>query len=157
MIEWLIVWLAISVVIKVSPWENQAIQQGELKILAVVLFQSVHRSLQSMLDYTGDDFEEVFCQPFQISYTDLFGSTITKVGEYQGSDLQNNETKLSYHLIGWFSWIRGFTKGFCLPIGQLCLFSCFVVLLIRSLIIKGLRWIFSTIFLFSFWKFYVCN
>jgi len=39
---------------------------------------SVHRSLQSMLDYTGDDFEEVFCQPFQISYTDLFGSTITK-------------------------------------------------------------------------------
>jgi len=37
-----------------------------------------YSSLLSMLNYTKDDFEDVFIQPFQISYTDLFGSTITQ-------------------------------------------------------------------------------
>jgi len=37
-----------------------------------------YSSLMSMLNYKEDDFEEVFIQPFQISYTDLFGSTITQ-------------------------------------------------------------------------------
>ena len=30
-----------------------------------------------MLDYEGEDFEDVFMQSFQISYDDVFGSTIT--------------------------------------------------------------------------------
>jgi len=38
---------------------------------------SVWRGLQDLLEYQGDDMEEVFMQPFQASYTDLFGSTIT--------------------------------------------------------------------------------
>jgi len=39
---------------------------------------SVYQGLTDMLNYDGDDFEDVFLQPFQISYTDLFGDTITK-------------------------------------------------------------------------------
>jgi len=39
--------------------------------------QSVWKGLNDLLEYTGDDMEEVFVQPFQISYTDLFGSLIT--------------------------------------------------------------------------------
>lgn len=37
-----------------------------------------YSSLVSMLNYKEEDFEDVFIQPFQISYTDLFGSTITQ-------------------------------------------------------------------------------
>lgn len=39
---------------------------------------TLHQSLQSMLDYEADDMEETFVQPFMISYTDLFGTTITQ-------------------------------------------------------------------------------
>lgn len=34
---------------------------------------TVYRSLKNILDYDGDDIEEVFMQTFQISYTDVFG------------------------------------------------------------------------------------
>ena len=36
-----------------------------------------HQALTDMLAYEGDDMEDVFLQPFQISYTDLFGTVIT--------------------------------------------------------------------------------
>jgi len=39
---------------------------------------TVYASLVSMLQYEEDDFTDVFIQPFQISYTDLFGTTITQ-------------------------------------------------------------------------------
>lgn len=39
---------------------------------------SVYQGLLSMLEFPEDDLEEVFMQPFQISYTDLFGATITQ-------------------------------------------------------------------------------
>ena len=35
--------------------------------------QSVWKGLFELLEYYGDDMEDVFVQPFQISYTDLFG------------------------------------------------------------------------------------
>ena len=38
----------------------------------MIFFQSVHKGLMDLLNYQGDDMEEVFVQPFQISYTDLF-------------------------------------------------------------------------------------
>ena len=38
---------------------------------------SVWRGLQDLLEYEGADMEEVFLQPFQASYTDLFGATVT--------------------------------------------------------------------------------
>lgn len=34
---------------------------------------TVYRSLKNILDYEGDDIEEVFMQTFQISYQDVFG------------------------------------------------------------------------------------
>ena len=39
----------------------------------------MYQGLQNMLEHEGDDLEDVYMQPFQISYTDLFGSTITEV------------------------------------------------------------------------------
>ena len=35
--------------------------------------QSVWKGLNDLLEYSGDDMEDIFMQPFQISYTDLFG------------------------------------------------------------------------------------
>ncbi|KAL4230130.1 Ubiquitin-protein ligase E3A [Mactra antiquata] len=35
------------------------------------------KNLQEMLDYKDEDFDDVFMQSFQISYNDVFGSTIT--------------------------------------------------------------------------------
>lgn len=37
----------------------------------------LYRSLSSMLAYTGDDMEDVFMQTFRISYSDVFGNTMT--------------------------------------------------------------------------------
>ena len=34
---------------------------------------SVWNGLNELLNYAGEDMEEVFMQPFQVSYTDLFG------------------------------------------------------------------------------------
>ncbi|KAH3713555.1 hypothetical protein DPMN_073347 [Dreissena polymorpha] len=39
--------------------------------------QTLAQSLHEMLDYGGEDFEDVFMQTFLISYKDVFGSTIT--------------------------------------------------------------------------------
>lgn len=59
--------------------------------------QSVWRGLQDMLDYTGNDMEEVFVQPFQISYTDLFGSVITTELKEGGANiLVNQDNKREY-------------------------------------------------------------
>jgi hypothetical protein len=37
--------------------------------MLLFLLQSLYQGLQEMLNYEGDDFQEVFLQPFQISYT----------------------------------------------------------------------------------------
>ena len=42
-----------------------------------VCLQTLYRSLQSMLEYTGDDMEDVFMQTFQVGYTDVFGANLT--------------------------------------------------------------------------------
>ena len=39
--------------------------------------QTLYRSLQSMLEYSGDDMEDVFMQTFQVGYTDVFGANLT--------------------------------------------------------------------------------
>ncbi|XP_014676570.1 PREDICTED: ubiquitin-protein ligase E3A-like [Priapulus caudatus] len=36
------------------------------------------RSLQELLDYEGDDVEDVFMQTFRVSYTDVFGANLTQ-------------------------------------------------------------------------------
>ena len=58
---------------------------------------SVWKGLQELLAYEGDDMEEVFMQPFQISYTDLFGSVITAELKEGGSEIMvNQENKKEY-------------------------------------------------------------
>jgi len=59
--------------------------------------QSVWKGLNDLLEYSGEDMEEVFMQPFQISYTDLFGSMITTNLKDGGADiLVNQENKREY-------------------------------------------------------------
>merc|ERR1719474_1977081 len=59
--------------------------------------QSVWKGLQELLAYEGDDIEEVFMQPFQINYTDLFGSVITAELKEGGADIiVNQENKKEY-------------------------------------------------------------
>lgn len=41
----------------------------------LINFQTLFNSLKAMLDYEGDDMEEVFVQTFRICYQDVFGST----------------------------------------------------------------------------------
>jgi len=58
---------------------------------------SVWKGLQELLAYEGDDIEEVFMQPFQINYTDLFGSVITAELKEGGADIiVNQENKKEY-------------------------------------------------------------
>ncbi|XP_045203681.2 ubiquitin-protein ligase E3A-like isoform X2 [Mercenaria mercenaria] len=45
------------------------------------------KSLREILDYEGDDFEDAFMQTFQISYKDVFGSTITHELKDKGDDI----------------------------------------------------------------------
>ncbi len=40
--------------------------------MLLFLLQSLYQGLQEMLNYEGDDFQEVFLQPFQISYTGTY-------------------------------------------------------------------------------------
>jgi len=58
---------------------------------------TVWKGLNELLNYTGDDMEEVFMQPFQVSYTDLFGSTITVDLKEGGSNIMvNQDNKKEY-------------------------------------------------------------
>jgi len=49
--------------------------------------QSVWKGLNDLIEYSGEDMEDVFMQPFQISYTDLFGSMITTDLKEGGADI----------------------------------------------------------------------
>lgn len=53
---------------------------------------SVWNGLNELLKYSGDDMEEVFMQPFQVSYTDLFGNTITADLKEGGANLMVNQS-----------------------------------------------------------------
>ena len=58
---------------------------------------SVWKGLNELLEYTGDDIEDVFMQPFQVSYTDLFGSTVTvDLKEDGGNVMVNQENKTEF-------------------------------------------------------------
>jgi len=58
---------------------------------------SVWKGLNELLEYSSDDMEEVFMQPFQASYTDLFGATITADLKEGGADiLVSQDNKREY-------------------------------------------------------------
>ncbi|KAH8379519.1 hypothetical protein KR009_005412, partial [Drosophila setifemur] len=48
---------------------------------------TLHKSLQSMLDYQGQDMEEVFDQTFRISYSNVFGELVEHELVPQGQDV----------------------------------------------------------------------
>lgn len=39
----------------------------------IAYLQTLHRTLVGMLEYEEEDFEEVYCQTFEITYRDVFG------------------------------------------------------------------------------------
>eukprot|EP00092_Neocalanus_flemingeri_P033596 GFUD01036523.1.p1 GENE.GFUD01036523.1~~GFUD01036523.1.p1 ORF type:complete len:884 (-),score=250.21 GFUD01036523.1:199-2850(-) len=49
--------------------------------------QSVWKGLDDLLEYSGDDMEDVFMQPFQINYTDIYGTMITTDLKEGGADI----------------------------------------------------------------------
>ena len=53
-----------------------------------LLFQTLAKSLQDLLDYTEDDTYDVFMQTFQIGYKDVFGSSLTHDLKENGSHMQ---------------------------------------------------------------------
>jgi len=58
---------------------------------------SVYQGLKDLLTYQGEDMEDVFVQPFQISYTDLFDTVITMdLKEGGGNLLVNQANKQEY-------------------------------------------------------------
>jgi len=58
---------------------------------------TVWKGLQEMLEYEGSDMEDVFMQPFQISYTDAFGAVITaELKEGGAAILVNQANKREY-------------------------------------------------------------
>jgi len=54
--------------------------------------ESVWRGLNNLMEYTGDDMEDVFELPFQISYDDLFGTVITTDLKEGGADIKVNQS-----------------------------------------------------------------
>ena len=50
-----------------------------------VFLQQIAQSLQTMLDYEGDDFEETFMASFQVSFSDMFDNVQT-VNLREGGD-----------------------------------------------------------------------
>jgi hypothetical protein len=68
------------------PFAHIYVNQFVVTILMTILhlcFQTIAKSLQQMLAYDGDDFEDVFMNNFRIGYKDVFGSQLTH-------DLKNN-------------------------------------------------------------------
>jgi len=53
---------------------------------------SIWKGLNELLEYAADDMEDVFMQPFQVSYTDLFGSTITVDLKEGGANIMVNQS-----------------------------------------------------------------
>lgn len=84
---------------------------------------SVHQGLQEMLNYDGPDFEDVFMQSFQISYTDLFGTVITQELGEGGADRMVTRDNAQEYVDRYADFLLNtcvakqflaFQKGFCL-------------------------------------------
>ncbi|XP_055316657.1 ubiquitin-protein ligase E3A isoform X2 [Sitodiplosis mosellana] len=52
----------------------------------------LYKSLQDILDYDGDDIEDVFMQTFQISYQDVFGNIVMHDLKENGDTIYVNQT-----------------------------------------------------------------
>lgn len=52
----------------------------------------LYKSLRDILEYDGDDMEDVFMQTFQISYQDVFGDILTHNLKENGDTIYVNQT-----------------------------------------------------------------
>lgn len=84
---------------------------------------SIYQGLQEMLSYDGPDFEDVFMQSFQISYTDLFGTVITQELGEDGADRLVTKDNAQEYVDRYADFLLNtcvakqflaFQKGFCL-------------------------------------------
>ena len=57
----------------------------------LVLLQTLAKSLQQLLDYDGDDIEDVFMQSFSIGYKDVFGSDLSHDLKDRGGEVMVNQ------------------------------------------------------------------
>lgn len=52
----------------------------------------MYKGLKELLEYEGDDIEEVFMQTFKVSYHDVFGATITHELKENGDNILVNQS-----------------------------------------------------------------
>lgn len=52
-----------------------------------------------MLEYEGEDLEDVFMQPFQIGYKDVFGCDLTHELKEKGADIHVNHSNRQVSLL----------------------------------------------------------
>ena len=68
--------------------------------VCLLLLQQIAQSLQAMLDYEGDDFEETFMASFQVSFSDMFDNVQTvdlrEGGRQIPVTLGNRKVRLQY-------------------------------------------------------------
>lgn len=56
-------------------------------IHVISYLQTLYASLQQILEYEGDDFEDVFMQPFKVGYKDVFGCDLTHELKEKGGEI----------------------------------------------------------------------
>lgn len=62
----------------------------EVDVVSILYLQTLYASLQQMLEYEGEDLEDVFMQPFKIGYKDVFGCDLTHELKEKGADTHVN-------------------------------------------------------------------
>lgn len=62
----------------------------EVDDVSILYLQTLYASLQQMLEYEGEDLEDVFMQPFKIGYKDVFGCDLTHELKEKGADTHVN-------------------------------------------------------------------
>lgn len=60
--------------------------------MSILYLQTLYASLQQMLEYEGEDLEDVFMQPFKIGYKDVFGCDLTHELKEKGADTHVNHS-----------------------------------------------------------------
>ena len=66
----------------------------------------LYRSLCDVLAYEGADIEDVFMQSFQISYTDVFGNTMTHELKPGGEKVILTQENKQVHYLFFFQTLR---------------------------------------------------
>ncbi|KAF0303632.1 Ubiquitin-protein ligase E3A [Amphibalanus amphitrite] len=108
-------------------------QKGTFEDLAE-LSPTLYRSLQSMLEYEGDDMEDVFMQTFQVGYTDVFGANLTHDLRANGAQIPVNRSNVQDFADRYADFLLNtsvvrqfgaFRRGFCMVTDESPLWGLF--------------------------------